>query len=737
MTRQLFLVAVVALSAAPLAADEGLVPDEEGDRPASVSTTEVESPVADANATRAGNDYYRDPWGDDLYPGSIAARFGWWATSNDGEPNKVGEFQDLDPSPFWDVDSILSNGERTLDFTLSGLDQEANDARLRYYATDVWAKLNYERFLRRLDHDPLTGTPFPPGTPYPPGDPGLPGDVGNVRTQDLNIGEDYAIRVEEFDAKFGARLSDNVKWRLNVWGMRKFGERQVNATAHCFNTNIPAAAGANGNTCHVLSQRQTIDWTTTEIQPAVEARFGPATVEYSRTMRIFEQNDQLVGRTYTRFGFNAPAASGFEGPPYDYAVVPESFTQIDRLKVGAALNERNQFYANLYLGDTKQQFRDMHREFRGVDVRLTNRSIDRVTLTSYASIDDETTDFPPFFLNAPPLAPAPTAPGTPSYDESSVLQSVDRTRTRAGVKGQWRPFSGSYSSECVDDLWSGFSMTGGYEFYRLSRDFATYETALGPFTQPDTVTNQITFGPTMRWSQGLETYVRYKGRFIDVPLIGVREHNGLFNTNQPEQEHGVEIGETWTPVSNFMATAQVGLINRWHDSQFAQFTEDDYPVVCTLWYAPFERLSLSAGYAYFSNWIDQDITLGFTLPTIPVPPLRTETTPWDYGGTNHLVSIGANYAWTPCVHLIGGFEWNRGHNVFSVPASPAGADWSLLPSLSDVLVETTRMSGGIDYLISQNVSCYFRYIFFDYEDKSENFNSGTTHMFLGGFLAMF
>ncbi|MBI3466137.1 MAG: hypothetical protein HY000_24245 [Planctomycetes bacterium] len=751
MTQQLFLVAVVALSAAPLAAEEGLVPVVGEARPQSASSTVDEPPIAAAQREdRAAANTKQNPYVIALGSGcagssdvccdacflpSVAVRFGWWATSIDGSKNKTGEFQDLSPSPFWDVDALLSDGLRTFDFTLSGLDDEANDARLQYYSPDVSAKVKYDRYLRRLDHDPLTGTPVPPGAPYPPG-PGfaLPAAAGNVRSQDLNVGEDYAIRVEEFDAKFQGRLTDNLKWRLNLWGMEKFGERQVNVTAHCFNTNVPAAAGANGNTCHVLSQRQSIDWLTMELQPAVEARFGPVTLEYSRTMRSFSQNDQLVNRTYTRFGFNLPAASGFEGPQYDYAIVPDSFTQIDRLKVGATLTECTQFYANLYHGDTENDFRETRREFSGFDLRLTNRSIDGLTLTSYASMDDENNQFPPFLFKSPPFGGGPTAfPG--QFEPGSLGHPVDRTRMRAGVKGNWRPFSNTWSSECGCDPWSGLSLEGGYEFYRLSRDFATYETALGPFTQQDTISQQIEFGPSMRWSQSLDTRVRYVGRFIEDPLIGVREHNGAFNTNQPEQEHGVEIGGAWAPASNFLATTQFGIVNRFNDSQFADFTENDYPIVCTAWYAPCERLSLSGGYAFNSNWIDQDITLGFTVPGVPVPPLRTETTRWSYGGTNHLFNVGASFAWTPCLHLVGGYEWDRGSDVFSVPASPAGADWSLLPSLSDVVVKTQRLTAGVDWKPYHNMGVYFRYVYFDYEDISAGLDSGTAHMFLGGLTA--
>jgi hypothetical protein len=672
----------------------------------------------------------------------LATRFGWWGVSTDGSKNKTGEYQDLDASPFWDVDGLLSDGCTTWDFAISGFDNEANAGRLLYYGSDVTAKIRYERFLRRWDHDPLQGTPFPPGTPYPPGNPGIPGDVGNVRVQDLNVGEDYAIRVQEFDAKFQGRLTDNLKWRLNLWGMKKFGERQVTATAHCFNTNVPGAAGNNGNTCHVLSQRQTIDWTTMEIQPVLEAKIGKSVLEYSRTMRAFGQDDLVTDRTYTRFGFNAPAGSGFEGPPYDYAFVPESFTQIDRLKFSAPVTECTQFYANLYHGDTENDFRETHREFSGFDLRLTNRSFDNLTLVGYVTMDDEDNDNPPFFLKSPPLSPAPTGPGVPGYDEDSNRHPVDRTRFRTGVRSNWRPFADACSNDSYCDL-TGLSVVSGYEFYRLDRDHATFPltisanpTVEGTFTQPDTIRHQIEFGPAMRWSPSLDSYLRYKGRFIEDPLIGVREHNGEFNTNQPEQEHGVDLGGTWAPAPNWLTTAQFSIINRWHQSQYADFTEDDYPFVCTVWYAPCDHWSLTAGFAHFSNWIDQDITLGFTVPGVPVPPVRTETTRWDYEGQNNLVSLGATYAWSKCLRVLAGYEWNHGTNVFSVPASPAGADWSRLPSIADVEVITQRATAGVDWQPYQHMSVYFRYVYFDWNDISADVDSGTAHMFLAGLTAV-
>ncbi len=632
----------------------------------------------------------------------LAFRFGWWSVEQDGDRVKVGEYQDLESSPFWDVDGIWTDGQRTLDFAMTGLDNEANDVRGYYYGgPDLTAKFRYNRFLRRWDHEPLTTFDL---------DSGAPGPTDNEVGQDLNVGEDYAIRVQQLSARFQGRLTQNLRWKVNVWGMRKSGERQANALGHCF--DLDPSPGQQNNTCHVLSQRQAIDWTTMEIQPVLEARIGPAVVEYSRTMRGFGQSDQIVDRTYTRFDFSP--ASGTGGPPFVYAWVPENYTQVDRVKISTPLGDNNQFYGNLYHGNTENKFRGTDRNFSGIDLRVTNRAIDGLTLTTYAKVDTQNNALPTTFLTTPPFG---TVTGRPTRSEpGSLRHPLEYTTSRYGVRGKYQP-----------DPQHWMYIAGGYEYLYLARDFADYDTRLGPFTQPDTRSHRVNIGPYMRMGPNLNTFVRYRGIFTDDPLIGVRENSGRFNTNQPEQTHVVEVGGTWTPAPNFMATAMVGIENRWHDSIFAEFDEDNYPMNFTVWYAPTDRLSLTGGYAYFSNWIDQDITIGFR-NTGP-----TETTRWSYGGENHLVSVGAIYACTPATRLVGGIEWNRGDNIFSVPPSPAGADWSLLPFLSDVIVETTRINMGVDHQLGPAMSSYFRYVHFDYEDQSVNFNSGTANMFLAGF----
>jgi hypothetical protein len=87
------------------------------------------------------------------------------------------------------------------------------------------------------------------------------------------------------------------------------------------------------------------------------------------------------------------------------------------------------------------------------------------------------------------------------------------------------------------------------------------------------------------------------------------------------------------------------------------------------------------------------------------------------------------------VQLIGGYEFNRGSNTFDIPISPHaanGVDWTTVEQVADVIVETHRVTAGIDWQPTCDMNVYLRYIFFDYGDISADLTSGTAHMVLAG-----
>ena len=155
----------------------------------------------------------------------------------------------------------------------TSLDNESSRVGLDYFGPRLQADVDFQRFLHRQDHDPLTNM----------GD--LLSDEEIIR-EDFNVDEDYAIRVRELKTSFRGKLARNIKVRLNFRLLRKQGERQAIAAQHCFG-GIPQDFDAVlENHCHVLNQRQRIDWVTLKIEPVIEGKFGPVRAEYSRPMRI-------------------------------------------------------------------------------------------------------------------------------------------------------------------------------------------------------------------------------------------------------------------------------------------------------------------------------------------------------------------------------------------------------------------------------------------------------------------
>ena len=659
---------------------------------------------------------------------SSIARFGWWGISTDGSQQRTGEWQDLDSSPFFDVDGLYSDGDMTVDYFVTGNDNETTTTGWYLYRRGFSVNVDYQRFLHRLEHDPLWNLAdyTEAGQPTPSGEP------NEWVKEDLNVGEDYAIRVQEFDARFKGNMTENLRWGFDVWGMHKSGERQARGLSHCYDhPDVVEPGGARS--CHVLSQQQNIEWTTFEIKPVLEACYGPVSVAYSRPMRWFNQDDQVVTRLYNAFGAGSTQlGAGPNDGIYPYAWTPDNFTQMDKLQFGIDLTDTAQLYGFVFFGNTENKRRDTNRTYRGFDLRLMDRPTRAFSWTTYAKWNEQDNRYPPF--------PLPEEIEFPTPDPSVIRHPIDYTRTKAGINGRYRFGQRAWSS-------TGLAVTGGYEFSAIDRAFAVFESEDGEiFDESYTRSNLVHVGLEQRWSRHLDNFIRVKTIQIKDPLYGVRETSGSVNSSLPEHADIVEIGGTWYPSDNFLLSGHVGIENTNQNSEIAQFAEDNYPIIFNAWYAPTCRWTVNGGLAFYSNWIDQNITLGDTYEEVGGGTKVPVTLPWSYSGTSTVIDLGTSYAWTDRVTLQGFVQWVRGDNQFGTPPAFALPEdpteivqWTDLPWYSAVIVETVRLGGGFDYLVNDRISAYFRYNYFDWEGESltEDPNSGTAHMFLGGVSAVF
>ena len=98
---------------------------------------------------------------------------------------------------------------------------------------------------------------------------------------------------------------------------------------------------------------------------------------------------------------------------------------------------------------------------------------------------------------------------------------------------------------------------------------------------------------------------------------------------------------------------------------------------------------------------------------------------------------GANYFNTPpSPYTVLGSTLPNGQVNWNGTAvtQPGGVpvNYTDVPAYSRVEVNTYRVLLGLDYSLQQNVSTFLRYNYYDYDDVTQAYNSGVSHIFLAG-----
>ena len=326
-----------------------------------------------------------------------------------------------------------------------------------------------------------------------------------------------------------------------------------------------------------MTQGQSIDWVTSQVEPGIAWQTDWFSVEYSRTMRSFQQDDQVAFGDFRAgvpaYGLGAVGYSNWAS---------ENYTEIDRVKVWSQIAPDTDLYVLGWVGNTHNKLRESDRKFYGVDGRITNQSIDGLTATAYAkshvqnnSADTQSLNsrYPgdPYFLEPRP----PQQMFTPN---DNYLGLVDREWTTIGLKNRWRPFYDSWG------IAKGFALVGGYEWAQIARSNVTYNLDnLVPFTQPTTVSNMFFAGVQEDWSPALNTFLRYRVTTNSWPIVGITERHQLsldaaINSNQPERVGQVEMGGTWSVADDLMINGMFWIENSYNHSRVCQLLRDGLSV---------------------------------------------------------------------------------------------------------------------------------------------------------------
>jgi hypothetical protein len=583
-----------------------------------------------------------------------------------------------------------------------------------------------------------------------------------VIAEDRNKGENFSMRVDQFEAQYkydlvGQPSKDSlwVRGGINVWDQREFGSRQANDTYHCF-----VAKAGQGKSCHILSQRQGIDWNTFEVTPMLEARCGAVNISYSHTLRVFSVNDSTVLGTYA-------GNTSFLTGTFPYDIVPETVFNMDKLKVAVNLNDHNHIYTYGYFGYVENSEAGVSREMSGADFRWTNSAIQGVTLSTYFKNYNQGGDRPTSLTT--PDAIAGLTPAQQAAELAQLRNPLGYNRYTVGEKFNWRP-----RSDDPDSFVGRVSITGGYEFDHLIRRNQTWYLPSLSYTppaylptpttpillQPNTTSNTFFIGAQVPWIDGVHTYVRYKAKFIQDAIVGFNEFDGAVNSNQPALENIIEFGFTWLPSVNFgisgnqtieLASRQGGpqplnpngTIFATGPGDVLNFNENSYSTSLVTWYRPTDQLTFSLNADWFSNQIKQDISIGNDLATSAVvgPPFVSYapfTSTWSYGGNALEFGGSMSYQCRSDLLLFAEYEVTFGRDLVTngnfgfLSGTPPVTTYIPLGGYSAVRNVMQQAKLGVQWKPRDRFSAYLTYQYLGFTDRSDPTNNGLMSMILGG-----
>jgi hypothetical protein len=216
----------------------------------------------------------------------------------------------------------------------------------------------------------------------------------------------------------------------------------------------------------------------------------------------------------------------------------------------------------------------------------------------------------------------------------------------------------------------------------------------------------------------------------------------------PTDDNMVEVGFNLMPSEHFMLNGSVGMEDGKNHTQYANFSEQNFPFNINGWYSLSQRFAVTAGYAIYSNFVGQTITLADqNLPAAfggnGVVP---SSSVWSYGGQAQVCTLGGRYQASPAVRLTGQFEFVYGHDLISnsaidvntIKTAPGTPNLTTdLGGFSEVQNRTTRVTLGIDWTVRPRLVVFSRYELYDFLDQEPGYQTGTAQGILAGLSAMF
>jgi len=456
-------------------------------------------------------------------------------------------------------------------------------------------RVDYDRFQRRIDHDPLT---------Y------LDASVGNfvVRHDDTDPAAKYGVGRGELNARATVSIPglDWLKLYASHRQEGRSGHRQSLAVSHCAN-------------CHVVGHTRAVDELTRDTTVGARLHFPRLTVDYSLLNRSFEDRAAAPVTTYDRALHPVSVADVFgnrvsydaKNGPLAFDTTPSSKKTSQSLKANVNLPSDVSIQGTYTRSSVTNEDQDFGIDFTGASGRLVvpigNKALFRASLRHYEiAADSVFVDIAEPVAASGPLAGLTYAQayptfGSPDYDTES---SLARTPTEAAFELTYRPFKRS-------------SLRAEYSYEQVNREFGEVE---------KTTTNSFRFSFRSRPARSLNVRFRVDGDWVTDPFTHVRgavptlivttpsvgglpfvatQYFEMYRsraadlTSFPTRNVATDTGITWSPVPRLSMTAHYRYRNASNDElNYGTWSQASHLPGAELWFAPTDRTALSVGYTY-------------------------------------------------------------------------------------------------------------------------------------------
>ena len=525
------------------------------------------------------------------------------AVANDltGEITRVGEYEAF-PKAGATLNAQLWGQNGTLAYDLFA--NYGGDARDQQYGARlvgprIKANFSFDRFLHRLDHDPLSYV-------------GASIATFVVRADDWDPTAKYATTNGIWKADVDIAATKNIHFFASHRVQMQDGAHQVMATSHCAN-------------CHINAFTRKIDQTTQELAAGARVNAGRFTADYTFEHRTFQEN--APGLTYTYDNAVHPQTladvflnrvsydDGNGALPIDR--IPKFTKQTNTIRAAYALPGDGAISGNFTQSSSKNDTQGFGADYVGASGRVTfplgKQALVKAYFRKY-EIDVDSV----FVDVGEPAAPAGPAAGLTYAQAYPAIGTLDyttestaaRTPTEVALELSFRP--SKHSSVNVGYMYEqvnrpefmvektvtnrfkasaflrpskALSLRARFDQSNISDPFANLNGAKPAILQPGPTPGGVPF-------PGLQYFQMYDARTVDL-------------SGMPTRTTLVEGAMTWSPGSRASLSAHYRYRTMKNDTLTgASWDHQLHMPGVDLWIAPSDRFVLSAGWGYQKDTLD-------------------------------------------------------------------------------------------------------------------------------------